>query len=60
MAQNCYEVDIFVINSEGTLTPKLPKCVHIRLDYDPEGLNIKIINGMLTALKQRFVLESVE
>lgn len=45
MAQNCYEVDIFVINTDGCLTPKLPKCVQLRLDYDPEGLIIKIINA---------------
>ncbi|KAK5639336.1 hypothetical protein RI129_011828 [Pyrocoelia pectoralis] len=45
MAHHSYEVDVFVINSDGCLTQKLPKCVQLILDYDPEGLNIKIING---------------
>lgn len=45
MAHRSYEVNVFVINSDGCLTQKLPKCVQLRLDYDPEGLNIKIING---------------
>lgn len=45
MAVQCWDVNIFVINSEGTITPKFPKSVKLKLEYDPQGLCLKAING---------------
>lgn len=48
MAAQCWKVDVFVLNAEGTITPKYPKSVYLNIEYDPQGLCIKFINGKLT------------
>lgn len=45
MAPKTFDVDVFNINNDGTLKTKYNKRVQIKLEYDPQGLSLKIIDG---------------
>lgn len=45
MAPKCYDVDVFNINNDGSLKRKFNKRVQIKLEYDPQGLSFKLVDG---------------
>ncbi|XP_017775045.1 PREDICTED: histone-arginine methyltransferase CARMER isoform X2 [Nicrophorus vespilloides] len=45
MAPNCWTVEVFVIDADGLPQRKYENSVHMKLDYDPQGLSLKIISG---------------
>lgn len=45
MAPKCCDVDVFIINNNGNLKEKYNKRVQINLEYDPQGLNMKVVDG---------------
>ncbi|GJQ67093.1 CARM1 [Trypoxylus dichotomus] len=45
MAPKCWDVDVYNINNDGVLKQKFNKRVQLKIDYDPQGLSLKIVSG---------------
>lgn len=45
MAPKTFDVDVFIINNEGSLKRKFNKRIQIKLEYDPQGLSLKLVDG---------------
>lgn len=45
MAPKCWDVDVYNINNDGVLQEKFDKRVQLKVDYDPQGLSLKIVSG---------------
>lgn len=45
MAPKCWDVDVYNISTDGVLKQKFNKRVQLKIDYDPQGLSLKIVSG---------------
>lgn len=53
MAFKTWEVEVFNVTEEIVCNPKYNKKVKLRADYDPQGISIKLIDGMYS-ISQNF------
>lgn len=45
MAPMQWTAEIFTVNSDGIQTKKVDRTVIVKLEYDPQGLNLKVLDG---------------
>ncbi|XP_022902637.1 histone-arginine methyltransferase CARMER [Onthophagus taurus] len=51
MAPKVWDVDVYNINTDGVLKQKFNQRVQLNIDYDPQGLSLKLISGKTVLLE---------